>query len=116
MKRLAATLVLVSCAMPTLADTAWVNDATITRTLIQDEAFGGCMVFLDKPIAGSGLNCPSNWVSLSCDGTYSSTVSAQRMFDSAQMAFALDKKVNVRVNDAQKHNGYCVAYRFDVLK
>jgi hypothetical protein len=116
MKRLAATLILVTCSMPTLANTASVKGATIIQTLVQDDAFGGCMIALDKQIADAGLNCPRNWISLSCDGTYGSVVSAQRMLDSAQMAFALNKKVNLKVDDTKKHNSYCVAYRIDVLK
>jgi hypothetical protein len=116
MKRLIAALVLASCAMPSLADKAWVNKATIKRTLIQDGIFGGCMIQLDNDIADVGLVCPSNWVSLDCDGVYGSTLSAQRAFDSAQMAFVLNKSVLVQVDDSKKHNNFCVAVRIDVLK
>jgi hypothetical protein len=117
MKRLTMALVLASCAMPALANIAWVPNATITRTLIQDGSFGGCMIQLDQNIADAGLNCPAaNWVSLDCDGAFGSIGGSQRIFDSAQMAFALEKKVSVRVDDSKKHNGYCVAVRFDVPK
>ena len=114
MKRLAAAMLLVGCVTPALADIAWVRNATIQKTLIQDNKYGGCMILVDQTIASVGLNCPSRWISLSCDGTFSSKANAQNMLDSAQMAFALNKKANVQIDDSKKHNGYCVAVRFDV--
>lgn len=117
MKRLTTALLLASCAMPTLANIAWVHDATIQRTLIQHGSFGGCMIQLDKSIADAGLSCPTaNWVSLDCVGTFSSVAGTQRMFDSTQMAFALDRKVSVQVDDSKTHNGYCTVIRLDIRK
>jgi hypothetical protein len=117
MTRLIAALVLASCAMPTLADIAWVRNATIEKTLIEDDNFGGCMIYLDKSVADSGLACPNSWVSFDCDGFFGTKANAQRKFDSAQMAFALDKKVSLRVDDSRRYNEkYCVAVRIDVEK
>jgi hypothetical protein len=117
MKRLIAALVLASCTMPSLADIAWVNNTNIQKTLIQEGSFGGCMILLDKSVADVGLACPTPWVSLDCDGLFGSKLSAQRAFDSAQMAFALDKNVSLRVDDSKKFNEtYCVAVRIDVRK
>jgi hypothetical protein len=117
MKRLIAALVLASCAMPSLADIAWVNNANIKKILIEDNKYGGCMVLLDKSVADTGLACPTAWVSLDCDGLFGSKLSAQRKFDSAQMAFALDKNVSLQVDDSKKFNeNYCVAVRIDVRK
>ena len=114
MKRLAAAMLLVGCVTPALADIAWVRAATVQRTLIQENVFGNCMILVNKPIADAGLSCPSRWISFSCDGTFSSKANAQNMLDSAQMAFALNKKVHLKIDDSKKHNGYCVAIRFDV--
>jgi hypothetical protein len=117
MKRLTTALLLASCAMPSLANIAWVKDATIERTMIEEGMFGGCMIKLDKSIIDAGLSCPAaSWVSLDCDGIYSSVAGSQRLFDSGQMAFALNMKVNVRVDDSKMHNGYCVAVRLDTIK
>lgn len=116
MKKLTIIVLLAVFSLPTFAAKAWVRDAKIERTLIEDGVFGDCMIALDKTIASAGLDCPSKFVSLSCDGTYVAKISAQRMFDAALMAFALDKPVNVRIDDGLKHNGYCVAYRLDVFK
>ena len=38
------------------------------------------------------------------------------MFESAQMAFALDRELMVEVTDEMKHNGHCYARRVDVLR
>jgi hypothetical protein len=117
MKRLAAALVLASCAMPTLADIAFMRNVTIEQTMVVEGLFGSCMVMLDKSIVDAGLDCPANsWVSLDCDGVYFSKATAQRLLDTAQMAFVLDKKVNIKVDDSKKHNAFCVAVRIDVMK
>jgi hypothetical protein len=97
------------------AATAYVT-ANVLRTLVADQdRWGGCMVFLDQPLAGAGLNCPSNWVSFSCNGTFTTKDVAYRMLDSAQMAYALGKQVLIQVDDTRKHNGYCYGSRVDVL-
>lgn len=73
-----------------------------------DSRFGGCMARLDKNIRDAGLDCPAaNWVSFSCSGDFYSKDEALRMFDSAQMAKALDREVEIYVSDTKKHNGYC---------
>jgi hypothetical protein len=117
MKRLIAALVLASCAMPTLANIATIKNATINRILIQEGLYGGCMIQIDQNIADAGLVCPANnWVSFDCEGFYGSKASAQRAFDSVQMAFALQKKVSLYVDDSKTHNvNFCVAVRIDVL-
>ena len=87
------------------------------RTLTTgDGRFGGCMVQLDNRLADVGLNCPSSWVTFSCTGVHTTKEDGSRMFDSAQMAFSLDKTIVVEVNDHKKHNGHCYARRVDVKK
>jgi hypothetical protein len=73
------------------------------------------MVYLSNQIstASNSPNCPSNWVSFSCDGTYSSKDMASMMLDQAQLAYAMRKTVSVFVDDAKKHNGYCTVTRLD---
>jgi hypothetical protein len=91
--------------------------ANVVRTLVADQdRFGGCMAKLDKVLANSGLDCPGTWVSFSCSGTFTPKDIAYRMFDSAQMALALGKKVTVQVDDSRKHNGNCYAQRIDVFQ
>ncbi len=106
---------LVGLASPAQAVTRFVN-ANVVRTLVADqERFGGCMAKLDQDMASLGLDCASGWVSFSCTGTFTTKDVAYRMFDSAQMAFALGRPVNVQVDDTKKHNGHCYARRIEVL-
>ena len=91
-------------------------EAKAVRTLTTgDGRFGGCMVQLNQSLAEAGLNC-TNWVTFSCTGVHASRDDGFRMFESAQMAFALDKTMVLEVNDEKKHNGHCYARRIDVKK
>ena len=91
-------------------------EAKAIRTLTTgDGRFGGCMVQLDESLSDAGLNC-TNWVTFSCTGVHTSKDDGFRMFESAQMAFALDKTMVLEVTDDKKHNGHCYARRVDVKK
>lgn len=112
-KRVLMSLALMSFASYTFAEVASVP-TTIERIMhLDDGHFGGCMIRLaDNPV-NYGANCRT-WVSFSCTGDFMTKDNAYRMFDMSQMAFALEKPVRVWVNDAKKHNGYCVVERIDV--
>lgn len=114
MKKTILAMMLLTISSLSYASTATINGVTITKTVLQNGSFGNCMVRIDKPL--TNLNCPKGWVSFSCDGTYQPREIANSMFDSAQMALALNKKVNIRIDDLKKHNGFCFVYRIDVLK
>lgn len=92
------------------------------RTFSADDGMGGgCMAQLDVSLRDAGLDCSSNWVTFSCSGSgsqeaFTSRDDAYRKFDSALMAFALDKRVRVDVTDEQKQGGHCFGKRVDVLK
>ena len=89
----------------------------ITKALVADEGrWGGCMVNVDVKLADKGLDCPGKSVSFSCSGVFTEKDVAYRMFDQAQMAFALERKVQIYVDDTKKHNGYCYGNRIEVLK
>ena len=115
---LAMLAIAVPLSMPYSAATGTIENATITRTLAsEDERFGGCMARLDKSAADEGLNveCPASpWVTFSCSGVHTSKSNALRMFDSAQMAFALGRTVRVELDDSRKHNSFCFVRRIDV--
>ena len=100
-------------------------EAKVVRTLTTDGTrFGGCMVQLNHRIATLAaelrqpvmLECPGAWVTFSCSGTHTKVEAADRMFESAKMAFALDRTVVLEVTDAKKHHGHCYAHRVDVKK
>jgi len=86
------------------------------RTLVAgDGRWGGCMVSLDVDINTVLPNCAKKWVTLSCTGDFTTKDAANRMFDSAMMGKALGKSIRIFVDDTKKHNGYCYAWRVDVL-
>lgn len=100
-------------------------EAKALRTLATDgERFGGCMIQLNRNLAALAaelpdpvvLNCPGSWVTFSCSGTHTTKDAAARMFDSAKMAFELEKTVVLEVTDEKKHHGHCYARRVDVKK
>ena len=118
MRRLARAALALLLVVPMAASATTLQiDAKVTRTLAADEEkFGGCMAWLSVSPAEQGLDCNSgNWVTFSCSGEHVTKSSAQRMFDSAQMAFLMDRDVRVTVDDSRKHNGWCLAERIDVL-
>ena len=84
----------------------------IDRTLA-DTSYGGCMVHLDVIIANG---CPANgWVSLDCKNTYYPAGEGDRKFNTALAAAIAGKTVSVYINNTQKHDGYCVAKRIDII-
>ena len=91
---------------------------SITRTLVtDDDRFGGCMVHVDVDLRTDlGLDCDSNWVTFSCNGEHTDATAAQRMFDSAMVAFVTDRKVYVWVTDERKHDNRCYVSRIDVTR
>lgn len=107
-----AALLLQSPAQATTVEV----EAEVRRTLtVADDRFGGCMVLLNTSLSGEGLDCQSNWVTFSCNGTHTSKSNALRMYDSAQLAFVTGRTVKVWVDDTKKHNNHCFASRMDVL-
>lgn len=111
-----SVLLVAALALPLQAATMNIK-ATIEKTLTTtDDRFGGCMVWLSVSPSDEGMDCPTgNWVTFSCSGEHASKSSALRMFDSAQMAFALNRNVTVTVDDGKKHNNWCFVSRIDVL-
>ncbi len=98
------------------AGTVWIGEAKVVRTLSDSTAFGNCMALLNKPLSDFIGNCPGNWVTFSCNGTYNSKDAGQRKFESAQLAMALGYRVSLVVDNTKKHNGYCYARRIDIYK
>ncbi len=111
-----AVVVVLPLHIPSVAATMWIQ-TTVSRTMVgADDKFGGCMVQLADALP-SELDCPDQpWVTLSCSGDHvTSKANAMRMLDSAQMAFFTGRQVRVYIDDQRKHNGFCFAYRVDVL-
>ena len=118
-KSVVATLaVAMPLSVPHFAATEKLSGVTVMKTSVSDgERFGGCMAQLDMSPMSEGLDCdPRPWVTFSCSGEHTSKADGMRMFDSAQMAFALGRQVDVWVDDSRKtRDGFCFAFRLDVL-
>ena len=108
------------------ASEAWAQDSTITpvslvttvnRTLTSgDGRLGGCAARLGHSVQEeTGLNCPDNWVTFSCDGMHTSKSDAMRLYDAAQLAFVTRRRTIVWVDDQRKQHGFCFASRIDVM-
>ena len=100
----------ITSALTVNAARITVTDTVVTRILTTSEVYGTCMAQLSKTLANSGLDCPSSWVTFACDGAFEQKKDvAYKMFEAAQMSLLLGTRLNVRVDDFKKINGYCVA-------
>lgn len=106
-----AILMLFSFGASAALDT---EKGKITTALTDSIYYGKCMIGATAFVPSN--NCPATWVSLDCEGNFNSKPDAARMWDAAQMAFALDATVDVLIDDAKKLNGICVATRLEVTK
>ena len=97
-----------TCSSAALSAIGTVSNAKITQLITTETTYGGCMVKLSKPIISAVDNCAAGWVAFSCDGALGNSVPrASAMWESAQLAYALDKTVRVRIDNSKKLNGYC---------
>lgn len=96
-------------SMPTAsAVTEW---KTGVRAIMSGDEYGSCMALINY--MPPDVVCPRGvrsgaWVSLDCDGEYTSVASAREALDLANVAMITGLKVSVRVDESQKI-GYCVA-------
>lgn len=113
---LALGLLLLVPVLDASAATARMS-TTVVRTLAtEDERFGGCMARVATGInEATGLDCPRDWVTFSCSGDHTTKASAMRMFDSAQLAFMAERRVELEIDDERKHGNFCFARRVDVI-
>ena len=81
-----------------------------------DGKFGNCMVELYVSPTTKLPNCEAGWLSFSCSGTFASKSDAKGMMEMAQLAFLLDKEVNIGVDDSKLHNGYCFSHYLAILQ
>jgi hypothetical protein len=103
---------LISCS-GAFAAGEWLT-GKISMTLSDSNNYGKCMI--RSPSFAPVIDCLGEWVSLSCSGDFNSKEDARRMWDSAQLAVALDLNVELYLVDTEKQNGYCVVKRLDVVK
>ncbi len=112
----AAIIILAAClSTPSQAEVAFVY-TKVNKILATEQDFGGCMIQLTNSPQSVLPNCKPNWVTLSCDGTFMSIPTAQRLFEQAQLGWLLGNTLTVYIDDSRTINGYCVANRIDLTK
>ena len=99
-------------------------EAHVTKILLHDSNYGGCLVYLDNPPNSNGLECSSSVaaVTFDCLGvrTYTeespkaSTATTNSKIAAAQLALVTGNRVKLEVIDTGgQPNGYCYATRID---
>lgn len=96
-----------------LGDTGYFT-TTVTKILVQEGLYGGCMAEVNPGPETALPNCASYWVTFSCSGDFNSKSNASLKLQSAQLAFISGKSISLLIEDSKKHNGYCFAQRIDV--
>lgn len=110
MKKILALLSFVLCTSSAFAATGTLSGVTVSKMIVAESRFGGCMIMLSKPISTALPSCPDQWLTLACDGSLDNSVArAMQKWDTAQLAYALGKEVLVSANDQKTANGYCFA-------
>jgi hypothetical protein len=106
-------LKLVLCAFTFLsvlsANTYAGSIHALTILEVEVKSNSNCLAKVDKWI---GVGC-NNRISFQCNGPASKDI-AYRMFDVAQMAYALNKKILLTIDDVNKVDGFCVATRIRI--
>lgn len=97
-----------------------VVDGQISQILTDGRLYGGCMVWAptEKSLAEYGLNCRNNYFTFDCrnDADQPGGKSqAQLNLQQAQLALALNSRVQLTVNDSVTINGNCYASRVVVF-
>ena len=110
----AAFWILVSNSSIAAQSSPWT--ATVTALITDSNAFGGCMAKVDPPPSDQGgVNCATDWVTFSCDGTFNSKSQGNSKYSAAQLAYVTGNGVKLVVQDQNKHNSHCFARRIDNL-
>ena len=114
MKKLRGSIAVLAltATLPTAAGTAGLT-GQVTRILLDDQNYGGCMAFMVPGPQTTTLTCGNDWVSFDCTGNFHSKSIANQMFSAAQLAYITESDFRVKLNDAELHNGFCVAYVAD---
>ena len=88
----------------------------VERVQINSNSAGICSARISRNPRITQPTCASFWVTFDCAGDFISKEVAYRMFDQAQMAAALNRRVIVTVDENYQKDGVCLASRIDVIE
>ena len=108
-----AMLVYIACLLisPASQSASEFVSGQISRFMLDEVYYGKCMINVKH---SASIDCPQQWVSFDCEGNYLKKSDAARMWDTATLAYALGKSVEIRLDDTRKNNGYCIATRLNI--
>lgn len=93
----------------------------ITNSIATDgKTYGGCIALINFDIKKTAPNCTSgsvaghSYVSFSCTGDLQPADTGLMLFEQAQMAQLMGKEVRFEIDDAKKHNGFCMVTRAEI--
>ena len=96
-----------ACSFSSAAESR--HSGAVNEILVDNDRYGLCMVAVAGYSAPAG--CKEKWISFDCQGAFHDKSISRAMFESAQMAYALEKSFSVMVADNKKHDGWCIATR-----
>lgn len=113
-KIMTSLTVVALLALPTssMAAEFW-KSGKVNRILVDSGTYGKCMMQLSVNL---GNSCSSSWVSLDCAGKYLDKGDGDRFLNIVSIAQTMDKRVSIKIDNAKKYGGFCVATRIDLLK
>lgn len=93
----------------------------ITNSIATDgKTYGGCIALINFDIKKTAPNCTAgsvaghSYVSFSCNGDLQDAETGLMLFEQAQMAQLMGKEVRFEIDDAKKHNGFCMVTRAEI--
>ena len=113
MKKIVGTMLLISSGLAKGADGVVV--ASVTQVLVDDAAYGGCMVRISPSPSTELGTCGADFITLDCDGAFTTSKQSQRKLDSSNLSLVTGNRMAVYFTDTKKHNGYCLATRIDTV-
>ena len=117
-----ATIILGICmalaAASALGQVSHVSGKVARIAALTNGSIGECAVMLDVDIVEeTGIDCNQHWITFDCAGRQATfgKAAAARMFDSAKLAYAMDRGIRVWLRPEAKIGEFCIASRIDVL-
>ena len=86
----------------------------VIKLLTHESAFGQCMAQITG-YAGSA-DCKGDWISFDCGGDFNDKSAARNFYELAQMSLALEKQITAFVEPTERHSGFCVVKRLDLVR
>jgi hypothetical protein len=107
--------VAATLAIPNAQITTILSSST-DPTGAADNRFGACMAKISPSPRSRATECKPNWVTFDCQGDLGTRRDlANQVFQIAQMAMLTGSRLNLHLDTAKTIDGFCFAYRADLL-